>query len=93
MADVVEWTDDERREFEDYRQAGKEHVAHEATRIRVGDRVATPGGAGWAVEERLDGFLVRLEPELPDDGSTIIGDPTRGDDVFYLPVSLLRRLN
>jgi hypothetical protein len=92
---MADWSDDERRAFEEYRRAGKEHVARETSRIRVGDRVATPGGTGWAVEERLGGFLVKLEATPPSsDGSTVIGDPITGDEeVFYLPVGLLRRLN
>jgi hypothetical protein len=94
MAEAEEWSADERRLFDEYRHAGKEHVAHENDRIRVGDRVATPGGAAWAVEERLGGFLIKLEPGPPDDGSTIVGDTLSGrEEVFYLPAGLLRRLN
>ena len=48
---MADWSDGERREFERYRRAGKEHLALQSPRIRVGDRVATPGGTGWAVEE------------------------------------------
>ena len=56
-----QWTDDERREYNEYRRAGKEHVDPDVVAIRVGDRLATPGGSGFAVEERLGGFLVKLE--------------------------------
>ena len=93
--DTAEWTDGERREFERYRRAGREHVVLESPRIRVGDRVATPGGTGWAVEERLGGYLVKLEAgPAASDVATVIGDPVTGDeDVFYLPIALLRRLN
>ena len=93
--ELPEWSDGERREFERYRRAGKEHVSLESPRIRVGDRVATPGGTGWAVEERVGGYLVKLEagPE-PSDVATVIGDPVTGaEEVFYLPIVLLRRLN
>ena len=92
---MTEWTDDERREFDRYRHAGREHVAHNEDRIRVGDRVATPGGTGWAVEERQGGYLVKLEAgPPPSDDATIIGDVVTGDEeVFYLPAALLRRLN
>jgi hypothetical protein len=94
MADMAEWSDDQRRKFDEYRHAGKEHVAHEVDRIRVGDRVATPGGTGWAVEERLGGFLVKLEAGPLDDGSTIVGATLTGrEEVFYLPAGLLRRLD
>jgi len=93
---MAEWTDDERREFERYRRAGKEHLTLESPRIRVGDRVATPGGTGWAVEERLGGFLIKLEagPQPLLDAATVIGEPATGaEEVFYLPIALLRRLN
>ena len=93
---MADWTDDDRREFERYRRAGKEHVALESPRIRVGDRVVTPGGTGWAVEERLGGYLVKLEASPPPsrNPNTVIGDPVTGDEgVFYLPIELLRRLN
>jgi hypothetical protein len=94
MADVEEWSDDQRRKFEEYRHAGKEHLAQGAAQLRVGDRVATPGGTGWAVEERLGGFLVKLEAGPPDDGSTVVGNAVTGkEEVFYLPLGLLRRLN
>ena len=59
---MADWTDDERREFERYRRAGKEHVPLASPRIRVGDRVATPGGTGWAVEERLGGYPSSSKP-------------------------------
>ena len=49
---MADWSDGERREFERYRRAGKEHLALQSPRIRVGDRVATPGGTGWAVNGR-----------------------------------------
>ena len=88
------WTDQERREFEEYRRSGKEYVGQESTKIRVGDRVATPGGTGWAVEERLGGYLVKLEAGPPADGSTVVGNAVTGDEeVFYLPIGLLRRLD
>jgi hypothetical protein len=92
---MADWTDGDRREFERYRRAGKEHVTLESPRIRVGDRIATPGGTGWAVEERLGGFLVKLEAgPQPSDVATVIGDPVTGaEEVFYLPIALLRRLN
>jgi hypothetical protein len=92
---MADWTDDDRREFERYRRAGKEHVALESPRIRVGDRVATPGGTGWAVEEKLGGYLVKLEAgPTPSDVTTVIGDAVTGEEeVFYLPIALLRRLN
>jgi hypothetical protein len=92
---MIEWTDEERREFDRYRRAGREHVTHDEDRIRVGDRVATPGGTGWAVEERQGGYLVKLEAgPRPSDESTVIGaTPTGDEEVFYLPVTLLRRLN
>jgi len=92
---MTAWSDEERREFDRYRRAGREHVAHDEDRIRVGDRVATPGGTGWAVEERQGGYLIKLEagPRLSDE-STVIGEtPTGDEEVFYLPASLLRRLN
>ncbi len=92
---MADWTDGDRREFERYRRAGKEHATLESPRIRVGDRVATPGGTGWAVEERLGGFLVKLEAgPQSSDVATVIGDPVTGaEEVFYLPIALLRRLN
>ena len=91
---MADWTDQERREFEEYRRSGKEYVGQESTKIRVGDRVATPGGTGWAVEERLGGYLVKLEAgPQPSDVATVIGEPVTGDEeVFYLPIGLLRRL-
>jgi hypothetical protein len=92
---MADWTEDERREFESYRRAGKEHVARQSPGIRVGDRVATPGGTGWAVEERQGGYLVKLEASPPtSEFTTVIGNPVTGDEeVFYLPIGLLRRLN
>ena len=92
---MAEWSDDERREFERYRHAGKEHLALESPRIRVGDRIATPGGTGWAVEEKMGGYLIKLEASpQASDVTTLIGDPLTGDEeVFYLPIALLRRLN
>ena len=92
---MTDWTDDERRRFNEYRRAGKEHVESGAVRIRVGDRVATPGGSGYAVEERLAGFLVKLEAAAPTDDSdagSASDDPTGGGE-FYLPVDLLRKLD
>lgn len=87
---MADWTDDERREFERYRRAGKEHVPLQSPRIMVGDRAAAPGGTGWAVEERLGGYLVKLEAgPPPSDVTTVIGDPVTGDEeVFYLPLRL-----
>jgi hypothetical protein len=92
---MVDWGLDGRRAFERYRRAGKEHLALESPRIRVGDRVATPGGTGWAVEERLGGYLVKLEASPPaSDVTTLIGEPLTGqEEVFYLPIALLHRLN
>jgi hypothetical protein len=92
---MTDWTDDQRREFNEYRRAGKEHVELGTVRIRVGDRVATPGGSGYAVEERLAGFLVKLEAAAPSDdsGAGSAGDGAAGGDVFYLPLSLLRKLD
>jgi hypothetical protein len=89
---MTEWTDDERREFNEYRRTGREHTA--TARIRVGDRVATPGGSGYAIEERLDGFLVKLESGPAADGSAAGGDAAGdGDTVLYLPLHLLRKLD
>ena len=34
---MTDWTDDERRRFNEYRRAGKEHVESGAVRIRVGE--------------------------------------------------------
>ena len=94
---MAEWTDDQRRQFNEYRRAGKEHVEPGTIGIRVGDRIATPGGTGFAVEERLGGFLVKLEaaPTTDDSNSRAgtTGDDPAGDDVFYLPVDLLRKLD
>jgi hypothetical protein len=92
---MADWTDHDRREFEHYQRAGREHVPLQSPRIRVGDRVATPGGAGWAVEEKMGGYLVKLEASPPpSDVTTLIGDPVTGEEeVFYLPIELLRRLN
>ena len=92
---MTDWTDEQRREFNEYRRAGKEHVELGTVRIRVGDRVATPGGSGYAVEERLAGFLVKLEAAAPSDdsGAASAGDGAAGGDVFYLPLNLLRKLD
>ena len=92
---MTEWTDDQRRVFNEYRRAGKEHVEPGTVRIRVGDRVATPGGSGYAVEERLAGFLVKLEAAAPtdDSGTGLASDDPVGGDVFYLPLDLLRKLD
>lgn len=92
---MAAWSVDERREFERYRRAGKEHLALESPRIRVGDRIETPGGTGWAVEERLGGYLVKLEASpAPSDATTVVGEPLTGqEEVFYLPIALLHRLN
>ena len=92
---MIEWTDDERRQFNEYRRAGKEHGESGVVRIRVGDRVATPDGSGYAVEERLAGFLVKLEAAAPSDDSSPLpaGDAAAGDDVSYLPLHLLRKLD
>ena len=65
MADAEEWSTDERRLFDEYRHAGKEHVAHEDDRVRVGDRVATPGGTGWAVRSAWAAFWSSSNPALP----------------------------
>jgi hypothetical protein len=90
---MTDWTDDERREFERRRHAGREHLASDAIRIRVGDRVATPGGPGWAIQERLDGFLVKLEADQIGNDGPAADDGQADDDVFYLPLELLRKLD
>lgn len=90
-----EWTDDERRQFDEYRRAGREHVDPDVVAIRAGDRVATPGGTGFAVEERLGGFLVTLEAAPPSDDVSpgpVAAAPAAGE-VFYLPLNLLRKLD
>jgi hypothetical protein len=92
---MKQWTDHERREFNEFRGAGREHVDPDVVAIRVGDRVATPGGTGFAVEERLGGFLVKLEAAPPSDDTSpgpVAAAPAL-DEVFYLPLNLLRKLD
>lgn len=90
-----QWTDDERREFNEYRRAGREHIDPDVVAIRVGDQVTTPGGSGFAVEERLGGFLVKLEaaPASDDTSPGPASAAPGADEVFYLPLNLLRKLD
>jgi hypothetical protein len=89
---MADWTEDEKREFEQYRKRGQEDAEHEAARIHVGDRVDTPDGPGYAIEEEMGGFLIKLEADLPPKLSGTIVNPRSREGAFYVPKNLLRRL-
>ena len=61
---MTEWTDEQRRQFAEYRRKGEEERAQKETTIEVGDHVETPEGTGWAVEQMVGGFRINLDKDL-----------------------------
>ena len=89
---MSEWTDEERRRFDEAYAKGKADNASEKARIKVGDRVDTPQGPARVVSEEMGGFKVNLEAELPQPRRDVIVNPLSGENAFYVPSELLRRV-
>jgi len=89
---VDDWTDEQRREFEEYRRKGEEERAQKETSIKVGDHVDTPEGTGWAVEPMVGGFRINLDKDLPQERPGFVANPLSNENAFFVPIELLRKI-
>jgi hypothetical protein len=89
---VTEWTDEQRRQFAEYRRKGEEERAQKETTIEVGDHVETPEGTGWAVEPMVGGFCINLDKDLPQERPGFVANPLSNENAFFVPTELLRKI-
>lgn len=89
---MTEWTDEERRRFDEANAKGKADNADEEARIKVGDRVDTPRGPARVVSMEMGGFKVNLEADLPQPRPGVIINPGSGENAIYMPQDLLRKM-
>jgi hypothetical protein len=87
---VNDWTDEQRREFEEYRRKAEEEREQRAASIEVGDHVDTPDGTGWVVEPMMGGFRINLDKDLPLDQPGV--NRLSGEYAFFVPIHLLRKI-
>lgn len=89
---MADWTEEERRQFDEAYAKGKADNAAEKARIKVGDRVDTPRGPARVVSEQMGGFKVNLEADLPQAQRGVIINPRSGENAIYMPSGLLRKI-
>jgi hypothetical protein len=87
---VNEWTDEQRRQFDECYEKSK---AEREAMIKVGDRVDTPRGPAIVVSVEYGGCKVNLEADLPKPQPGLIVNPLSGENAFYMPSGLIRKLD
>ncbi len=89
---MAEWTDEEREQARELYEKGKVDLETEKAQINVGDHVDTPEGTAWTVQEKMGGFLVNFDKDLPPQRPGHIVNKLSGEDAVFMPLNLMRKL-
>ena len=88
---MADWTDEEKREFDQIYQGELEDRKQRAESFVVGEHVETPKGPAVIVTTAMGGYRVKLVADLPVPGPGHIVSEGSGEGAFFVPTSLLRK--
>ncbi len=88
---MADWTDEEKREFDQIYQRELEDRKQRTESFEVGEYVETPEGPAVIVTAALGGYRVKLVADLPAPRPGHIDSQGSGEGAFFVPTSLLRK--
>jgi len=88
---VADWTDEEKREFDQIYQGELADRKERTESFEVGEHVETPEGPAVIVTAAMGGYRVKLVADLPAPRPGHIDGQDSGEGAFFVPTSLLRK--